>query len=165
MKELSKEKGLAKAQAICAKAEKCRTDIRQKLYDWKVNPQFHDEIIDSLVKDRFIDEVRYTGFFVRDKFRLSKWGKIKIEFALRSKQIPQDLIHQHLEKIDATDYKEACKELIIKKIKTIKEEDVRKLKDKVLRFAHGRGYEASLVLSIVEEFINDNDQYAENSFG
>jgi regulatory protein len=157
MKELSKEKGLAKAQAICAKAEKCRADIRQKLYDWGVNPQFHNEILDSLIKDRFIDEERYTAFYVRDKFRLSKWGKIKIEFALRNKQIAQELIQKHLEKINAKDYSEACKDLIIRKIKTINEEDARKLKDKVLRFAHGRGYEASLVISIVEELIAETD--------
>jgi regulatory protein len=157
IKELSKEKGLAKAQAICAKAEKCKADIRQKLYDWKVNPKYHEEILVSLVKDRFIDEERYVNFFVRDKFKLNKWGKVKIEFALRNKQIPHDIIQQHLEQINANDYKETCKDLIIKKIKTIKEEDTRKLKDKVLRFAHGRGYEASLVISIVDELLTEDD--------
>ncbi|NJO93036.1 MAG: RecX family transcriptional regulator [Chloroflexia bacterium] len=164
IKELSKEKGLARAQAICAKAEKCKADIRQKLYDWKVNSKYHEEILDSLVKDRFIDEERYVSFFVRDKFNLNGWGKVKIEYALRSKQIAHDLIQQHLEQIDSENYKETCKDLIIKKLKTIKEEDTRKLKEKILRFAHGRGYEASIVISIVNELVKENDSYEEKSF-
>ncbi len=164
MKELSKEKGLAKAQAICAKAEKCKAEIRQKLYDWKVNPKYHEEIIESLVKDRFIDEERYVNFFVRDKFKLNKWGKVKIEFALRNKQISHDIIQQHLEQIDVNEYNQTCKDLIIKKIKTTKEDDTRKLKEKILRFAHGRGYEASLVISIVDKMVNENDSYEESNF-
>ncbi len=155
IKELSKEKGLAKAQAICAKSEKCKADIRQKLYDWKVNPEHHISILESLVKDRFIDEERYVGFFVRDKFKLNKWGKVKIEFTLRNKQILNELIQTHLEKIDANDYYESCKNLIIKKMKTLKEEDSRKVKEKLLRFAHGSGYEASLVISIVDKLVNE----------
>jgi len=157
IKELSKEKGLAKAQAICAKAEKCKADMRQKLYDWKVNPTHHNNILESLVNDKFIDEERYVGFFVRDKFKLNKWGKVKIEFALRNKQIPSELIQNHLEKIDTTEYHEVCKDLVIKKMKSLKEEDSRKLKEKLLRFAHGRGFEASLVISIVEGLISETD--------
>ena len=156
IKELSKEKGLAKAEAICAKAEKCKADIRQKLFEWKVNPAYHNSILESLVKDRFIDEERYVEFFVRDKFKLNKWGKTKIEFALRNKQISSEIVQQNLEKIDTKTYSAICKELIIKKKKTIKEEDIRKLKEKLLRFAHGRGYEASLVFSIIEELANED---------
>jgi len=155
-KELSKEKGLAKAQAICAKSEKCKADIRQKLYDWKVNPMYHEAILESLVSDKFIDEERYVGFFVRDKFKLNKWGKVKIEFALRNKQISPELIKSNFEKIEAKDYSNTCKELIIKKMKSMKEEDDRKLKEKLLRFAHSRGFESSLVFSIVEKLIADN---------
>lgn len=163
MKELSKEKGLAKAQVFCAKSEKCRADIRQKLYDWKVNRQDHDFILNSLVKDRFIDEERYVGFYVRDKFILNKWGKIKIEYALRNKQIPNELIQQNLEKINDQEYINTCKELIIKKKKTIKEANIQKLKEKLMRFAVGRGYEASLAISVINSLITDNNFYEENN--
>lgn len=154
MKELSKEKALAKSQAICSKQEKCKADIKQKLYDWKVNPSHHDEILESLVKDRYIDEERYVTFFVRDKFKLNKWGKIKIEYALKTKNISDELIQTQLEKIEAKDYENTCKDLIISKIKLLKKEDGIKTKEKLLRFAHGRGFEPSMVYKIVESLIS-----------
>ncbi|MDF1549972.1 MAG: regulatory protein RecX [Bacteroidales bacterium] len=150
IKELSKEKGLAKARAICAKLEKCKADIRQKLYDWKVNPSHHNEIIESLEKEKFIDEKRYVEFFVRDKFKLNKWGKTKIEYALRSKLIDSELIAECINQIDDKTYFDTCEELINKKFKTLKVDNEQILKEKLLRFGLSRGFESSLVFKIVE---------------
>jgi len=155
VKELSKEKGLARAQEICAKQEKCKADIRQKLFDWKVNPIYHDAILKSLEKERFIDEKRYVEFFVRDKFRLNKWGKTKIEYALRAKQIDPELIAESLIQIEGESYLETCQDLISKKLKTIKSDDKRVLKEKLLRFGLSRGFESSIVYKVVEALISE----------
>lgn len=153
-KEISKEKGLSKAMALCAKQEKCKADIRKKLYDWKVNTDFHDEIIEQLVQEKFIDESRYVELFVRDKFRLNKWGRIKIEYALKSKNIKDEFIQQGIEQIDENEYIQVCRQLIQSKQNSLKKDEALKQKEKLIRFAQSRGFEVELVFKTVEEILN-----------
>ena len=86
-KNITLKDALSKAQALCAKQEKCEFDIRKKLYDWKLDVKEHDKVINELKKDKYIDDQRYAIFFAKDKFNFGKWGKIKIEFALKQKCI------------------------------------------------------------------------------
>ena len=51
-----------------------------------------DKIIDRLKAEKYIDEARYCRSFINDKLRFNKWGRKKIEFALKQKQIPLELI-------------------------------------------------------------------------
>ncbi len=150
---ISKEKALAKAQNICAKMEKCKGDIRQKLFEWKVEKQFHDEILEQLEKDKFIDENRFVKFFVRDKYKLNKWGKVKIDFTLRAKEVSSDVIQDALESIDLDEYTEICKDLLQKKLKSLTKEEPDQQKQKLVRFGQSRGYEASLVYKIAEKLL------------
>ena len=78
---------LTKAQNLCATQEKCISDIRKKLFDWKLPSTEHDSVINTLLEDKFIDEQRYALFYTKDKFNYNKWGKIKIEYALKQKNI------------------------------------------------------------------------------
>jgi len=149
----SKEKALAKAQNICAKMEKCKGDIRQKLFEWKVEKQFHDEILEQLEKDKFIDENRFVQYFVRDKYKLNKWGKLKIDFALRAKEVSADTIQEALESIDHEQYTEICRDSLQKKLKTLQNDGHEKQKEKLIRFGQSRGYEALLVYKIVCEIM------------
>ncbi len=152
MRQLTKDEALRKAQSLCAKREYCRSEIKKKLFQWQVRQEDVEDIILSLTADRFIDENRYVEFFVKDKFNLNKWGKIKIEYALKSKGIAQEIIQKHLNKINNNTYFETCKTLIINKLSSLKgrEDNLLKLKEKTIRFAQSRGFEASLVYEIYE---------------
>ncbi len=156
MKKITKQEALKKAEALCAKREYCLSEIKQKLFQWHVNTDDHDFILSSLINDKFIDESRYVEFFVRDKFKLNKWGKIKIEYALKSKGISQTLIKENLDKINENDYIEVCKLLINNKYQSLKpkEENIIKLKEKIFRFAHSRGFETELIKDIYNKQIS-----------
>ena len=149
-KYISYQKALNKAMYLCSKAEKCKADIRKKLFDWKANPEEYDKIISELEKQKFIDEERYVKYYVRDKFEFNKWGKIKIRTMLFQKNIPGKLINSELKKIPEQKYLETLKYLIEQKRKSIKTEDVYREKSKLLRFAASKGFEADLILSILE---------------
>lgn len=43
----------------------------------RTSPDASERIIARLLKERFIDESRYTRFFVNDKLRFNKWGRDK----------------------------------------------------------------------------------------
>ena len=151
--QTNKESALKKAQFLCAKQEKCRADIRQKLYEWKVDAKDHSWIIEKLEKEKFIDEYRFAGFYVRDKFKFNKWGKIKIEFELKARQIPAEIIKESLDAIDEDQYRETCEILMTQKLNSLKGEDPYKIREKLVRFAQSKGFEADLVFSLSEKII------------
>ena len=78
IKKITKEEALKKAMRICSKQEKCKFDIKEKLYNLGLENIYINEIVDLLEKENFIDEERYCKFYVRDKYKLSKWGRKKI---------------------------------------------------------------------------------------
>lgn len=149
---ISEEKALKKAELICSKQEKCKYDIRKKLVDWEIKPDSINRIINNLEKNKFIDEKRYSSFFVRDKFRFNKWGKIKILFTLRQKDIPDKYIYTALNKIDDKEYFNTLENEILKKQKLIKYKNNYELKSKLLRFAESRGFEKNLIFKIIDKF-------------
>lgn len=154
-KEISSDAALSKAQFICSRQEKCSSDIRKKLQEWKVSFSDQENIIQSLIEDKFIDENRYTNFYVRDKFRFNKWGRIKIAYHLKQKQIPEEIISQSIDQLDEGEYLESLKELLGNKIKNTREADPYQLKAKLFRFTQGRGFESHISLKLIDQFISD----------
>jgi len=149
-KYISYKKSFDKAMFLCSKTEKCKSDIRKKLYDWKVNPKEHNKLIKELEKQKFIDEERFAKYYVRDKFEFNKWGKIKIRTMLFQKKIPEKFINNALKDIPEKKYLETLIYLLEQKRNTIKNEDSYLIKSKLIRFASSKGYESDLILSILE---------------
>ena len=130
---------------LCSKAEKCVSDIQQKLDNWGVEPADAQKIIETLIAERFIDEERYARYFVRDKFRFNQWGRVKIAFMLRSKKIPAILIEEALLEIEDEAYFELLSKLLndkARKTKFINEYDK---KGKLIRFAQSKGFEMEAI--------------------
>lgn len=145
MENLSYEEALSKAMYICSKAEKCISEIRQKLRDWGIEEDASKQIIDRLIEERFIDEGRYAHYFVRDKVKFNKWGKTKISFMLKTKGLPDSLIKESIEEISDSDYMELLIELLSGKEQKTKAEDDYEKKAKLIRFAQSRGFEYDLI--------------------
>ncbi len=146
---------LNKAARYCARYETCAFDLQKKLYQWKVPEQFHDQIIEYLINNKFIDHERYTQSFVHDKFLLNNWGKRKIAHQLRQKHIPEDLITKALEQIDEHQYRQVLKKILLRKKETIKAGDTLSIKQKLITFAAGRGFEPEIIYPVVDELLND----------
>ena len=140
MKPLSSTEALSKAANYCAKGEHCVADIREKLRQWGFEDDA-DSIIDKLTQQDFINEARYARAFIHDKYRFGKWGRVKIEQALRLKQISAETIHQQMDEvIDNEEYNQNLRDLLAQKRKTLKEDDDYQLRAKLVRFALQRGF-------------------------
>jgi regulatory protein len=156
-REVSPESALSQAMFVCSRQEKCCSDIRKKLRDWEISCDDQDKIIQSLIDEKFINEERYTNFYVRDKFRFNRWGRIKIAHHLKQKQIPEYLISDSLDQLNDVEYSEMLSDLLSSKIKTIREEDPYHLRAKLFRFAQGRGFESQLSLQIIDKLISEKE--------
>jgi len=144
------KEALDRAAALCSRQEYSVYDIGRKLESWGLAPGEAEKAAAWLVKEKFIDEERYAGYFVKDKFRLNRWGRVKIRFAMRQKQLPADLIEKALSTIDEEEYRTACLNLLEQKARTLKGEHPLKKKAKLLAFASQRGYESSLLYELLD---------------
>ena len=90
---------LARAERYCANEEQCRTSVRKKLCDWGATPDSSSKIVTRLIDQGFIDERRYARAYVSAKLRNQKWGRLKVIYQLRSKQVPPKFITEALAEI------------------------------------------------------------------
>ena len=72
MKEITEPEMLHRAAAYCSAAERCIQDVQKKIDAAGLPPDASERIIARLLKERFIDESRYTRFFVNDKLRFCR---------------------------------------------------------------------------------------------
>lgn len=148
-KKIDYKNALNRAAALCSRNEQCSSQIREKLERWEVAEKDRESIIMELSKEKFLDDRRYAHFYVKDKFRLNGWGRVKIRTMLRQKQIDSELIEEALLLIDRDEYMERCTDLLRRKAAGLKEEDPYKRKAKLIRFAAGRGFESGMIFDIL----------------
>ncbi len=139
------EINLHKAAALCSKSEHCENDIYEKLLSYGSSEAEAAKIVQYLVAEKYISNERYAVAFVRDKFRFSKWGRIKIAYALRQKKIESALIQTALQEIDDDEYLCALRELLQDKKRHTKAKDKYDMQAKLFRFAASRGFESEAI--------------------
>ncbi|MCL8001034.1 RecX family transcriptional regulator, partial [Brucella sp. 21LCYQ03] len=94
----------AKAESYCAFQERAQQEVRDKLYSWGLHSGDVEATISLLIEDNFLNEERFARAYVRGKFKLKGWGKIKIKQGLKMKQISNPLIRIALTEIEAEEY-------------------------------------------------------------
>ncbi|WP_291862153.1 regulatory protein RecX [Marinilabilia sp.] len=144
---------LNKASLLCSRQEYCRSDILKKLEKWNLPTEETERILQKLMAEKFLDEERYTTFYVRDKFRFNKWGRKKIWWQLRQKGIEQSTISKALEQIDPQEYRNKLQEIIQDKIKQVKNKEPIQQKAAVIRNAVSKGFEYHEILPLVEQLL------------
>lgn len=150
--EQEEAKVLDRMRALCSRREYCRKDIMKKVLpavDGDVTVA--GGIIDMLVKEKYIDELRYASAFARDKSSIAGWGAVKIRYMLSAKGIPEGLVAQALEEIDGEKAVSRLDKLMENKFRSLKEDPQCRLK--MLRFGLGRGYGYDEVSSVVDRLM------------
>ena len=140
---------LRRAAALCSNQEQCTGTILEKLRTWGVDNDEAHRVIQKLQEEKFLDDLRYAKFFVRDKYKLNRWGKVKITAMLRQKKIENSLIEEALNEMNMKEYEEICENLIKTKSATLNESNHFIRKGKLFRFAAGRGFESDLIHRIL----------------
>jgi regulatory protein len=140
MKAITYEQALHRLAAFCSRGEKCIYDIRQKMTCWELPENEQEKIINYLQKEKFLDEKRFCRAFVNDKIKYNHWGIHKIRYELKKKQIDNQIINEYLQNIDLEENKKQLQLLLKNKLKTIKGKNDYEIKQKLIRFAVGRGF-------------------------
>lgn len=133
----------------CSRAEHCEQDIWDKLRGCEISADEKREIVEWLIKERFVDNSRYARAYVKDKFQFNKWGRKKIWMMLKAKSIDDDVIHEALTEIDDEKYIEVLRELIDSQRKKIKGKSEYEVKGKLYNYALSRGFEGGIISRIL----------------
>lgn len=138
-REWSSDELKHKAEAYCAMAERCCSEVSNKLQQWGANTDEIETIIAYLTVQQYIDEARYCRAFTHDKVLYQGWGQIKIKAALHAKHLPSQYIVQAIDSIDKIAYFNTLERIITTKKRAIKPNDPM-AREKLIRFCLQRGF-------------------------
>lgn len=160
-KEMTEQEAYLQLAALCAQAEHCQQEMRDKMRRWELDETVQNRIIARLVKERYIDDERYTRAFVKDKIRYNKWGRRKVQQALWMKHIDTEIQQRVLDEIDEKEYLDVLRPLLKQKRKSIKAANDYELNQKLVRFALGRGFGFDIIRQCLD--VDDESEFSEYS--
>ena len=159
---MTEQEAYLQLAALCAQAEHCQQEMRDKMKRWEIDETVQNRIIARLVKERYIDDERYARAFVKDKIRYNKWGRRKVQQALWQKRIDDDIQRRVLDEIEEKEYLDVLRPLLKQKRKTIKAQSDYELNQKLMRFALSRGFSFDIIRQCIDveeesEFVDETD--------
>jgi len=142
---------LSKLQRYCAYQDRCHKEVRSKLLDIGMRGHDLEVIMSELIEADFLNEERFARSYVRGKFRIKRWGRVKIRIELKRRDISAYCIKKGMSEIDDMEYYEALEKTILTKRKILKPDSEFKQKGKLAQHAIRRGFESGLVWEVVHE--------------
>lgn len=149
-KKLTPQQALLKAQQTCAYQERCQQEMRDKLYEWGLYSNDVENIIADLITTNFLNEERFAKTYAGGKFRIKKWGRVKIKIELKRRKISDYCIKKAMAEIPESDYIKTLEELIRKKAKEVKEKRIEVRNYKIAQYIMSRGFEGDLIWDVLK---------------
>ena len=143
---VTKEQALQKAKHFCAYQERCHKEVKEKLYELGLHKSDVEEALSKLIEENYLNEERFAIVFAGGRFRTKQWGRVKIKYELKQKQVSVYCINKALYAIDEDEYEKTFRKLFNDKFKTLKAEKNTFIKrKKVQSYLLQKGYEAQLI--------------------
>lgn len=149
---MTKAQVLQKLTALCAKSEHCQYEMLTKMKAWDVPETMQAEVLAYLIQEHYVDDERYARAFIRSKATYNRWGRRKIEQALRMKRIGEDVYKPLLDEVCSNeDYEKTLLPLLQTKAKSVKGDTEYEIRGKLIRFALSRGFEYDVIEKVLEK--------------
>lgn len=158
---MTPQQALDRLRTLCSRSEYCCGQVRKKLLVWSAKnaglgdlPFSQDDmdwVVSSLLEEKFVDDARFADAYVRDKARFSKWGEVKIAHNLKMFGVPAGVIRKAIADNAELFSSGILEQLIAGKWKQMKADDAVEVKrQKVLRFALGRGFSYDQIIPLIK---------------
>jgi regulatory protein len=149
--DLNISKIQAKLEAYCAYQDRSTKEVQKKMESFSLSNKDREALLSHLRNMKFLDDERFTESFVQGKFRIKKWGKIKIKSHLIQHHIPSSLISEAMTAIRDKDYFATIEQLIEKK-KALLNSDLNdyQIKEKIIRYLQSKGYELNVIFDCLD---------------
>ncbi|GIV37129.1 MAG: recombinase RecX [Cyclobacteriaceae bacterium] len=136
-----------KIYRYCAYQERCHQEVKDKLYQLGLRTEEVNHLLDELIAEGFVNEERFARAFAGGKFRMKKWGRLKIIRELEMRNITPRCVALALQEINTTEYRQTLRLLLHKKLHELRHTtaDPFVLRSKLSRYLMQKGYEPELL--------------------
>lgn len=148
---ISKEKALPKIRYYCAYQERSHQEVKEKLYGFGLRKTEVEELIATLIEEDYLNESRFAEQFAGGKFRMKKWGKVKITHELKQRQVSPYNMKKALAAIPEEDYINTLQKLVHDKWISLKHEQYINRQAKTIAYLLQKGYEAPLIKEAIKK--------------
>ena len=138
-------------QSYCAIQDRCQSDVERKMKEWGISDEIIENIVTDLILDKFVNEERFSESFCRGKFRIKRWGKVKIKNELKIKKISNNCIDKGLLQIEKKEYMKVLKDLYLKKRDSLKDRNQFIRKGKIAKHLQQKGFESKLIWELINK--------------
>jgi regulatory protein len=151
-KKLTKEQALQKLKHYCSYQERCHSEVKNKLYEIGVNKKDHDDLLAELIQNDHLNEERFALAFAQGKFRMKGWGRTKIKYELKQKQVSEYCITKALKHIAENDYNKVLEKLAAQKYASLRSDQYLVRKKKTMDYLMQRGFEPAAIIKSLSSF-------------
>lgn len=144
---------LQKLKHYCAYQERCHSEVQEKLYSLGVWKRDHDAIIATLIEENYLNEERFAIAYAGGKFRIKQWGKQRITYELKKKQVSNYSIRKALRQIEDSDYEETLDKLAREKYASLKGEQYLVRRKKTQDYLLQKGYEPGRIAAVIAAIV------------
>ena len=146
-REMTFDEALDRCRFLAAKGECCTFDLEQKMRNWGVQSADIQRVIESLVAERFVDNLRFATAYVRDKTRFNHWGRVKTTLMLRQKHIDKQVINEAFNELPESDYQRAFEAERDKKLRQLRALKPFERNRKTAAYLIQKGFEPNFVFN------------------
>lgn len=147
LKKLTKEQAHQKLKHYCAYQERSHSEVKEKAYSFGLRETEVEELLSELIQEDYLNEERFAIAFAGGKFRMKQWGKVKIKYELKQRQVSEYNIRRALKEIEEEAYQKTFQQVATKRWNSIKGAGVNHFvkMSKTRDYLIQKGYEMELV--------------------
>lgn len=147
-KYFSLEEAAEKIKHFCAYQERCHLEVKQKLQSLGLSDEEQNILIVELIEENFLNEERFAIQFTSGKFKIKHWGRNKIKYELKSKQISNINVAKALATIDEEDYIKQLEKEFDSYYSKLKSGAHLQKKQKIQNHLLQKGYELNCIINL-----------------
>ena len=151
-KVLTPEQALQKLRHYCAYQERCHQEVKEKLFNLGIRKSQHDEIVSTLIEENYLNEERYAVAFAGGKWRMKHWGRVKIKYELKQRQVSDYSIKKAMKQIEEEEYLLKLQKIAEERFASLKSEQWIVRKKKTIDYLILRGFEHEFINQVVAGF-------------
>ena len=139
-----------KAKYYCAYQARCHSEVKEKLYSFGLYKKDVEELLSKLIEENYLNEERFAIQFANGRFRIKQWGKVKIKYELKQKQVSEYCIKKALASINEKEYLKTVQKLFVAKQQTLKsEKNIFIKKKKIQEYLLQKGFETAIINNLL----------------
>ena len=151
-KKLTADQALKNAKVYCSYQERNHKETKDRLFSYGLPKSDIEQILSRLIEEDYLNEERFAAAYARGKFRMKQWGRVKIRYELRQKQVSDYCIEKAMKEIDEEEYMKTLEKLMEEKMSELQSEtNVLAKKKKATDFLLQKGYERDIIYALVKE--------------